>query len=175
MTSFLGEFECRLDSKSRIVLPASLKKQLPPEAEGRFVMNRGFEQHLVLYPKHDWEVISAEVNRLNLYVKKNRAFVRYFFRGATEIGLDAQSRLLLPKSLLEYAGIRDELVLFGYNNRIEVWAKQLYYELIDEEPEDFADLAEEIMGNVNAPGTPDRDRPAMPEIDISQNHRYGRH
>ena len=174
MTNFLGEFECKLDSKSRIALPAAFKKQLPPEAEGRFVMNRGFEKHLVLYPKHDWDVISAEINRLNIYVKKNRAFVRYFFRGATEIALDSAGRLLLPKSLLGYAGITSELVLFGYHNRLEVWAKEIYYDLMDDEPEDFADLAEEIMGNVNEPDGRE-DKPSLPEIDISQIHRYGRH
>ncbi|MDX1653705.1 MAG: division/cell wall cluster transcriptional repressor MraZ [Candidatus Competibacteraceae bacterium] len=149
MQAFLGEFDCRLDAKSRISLPAALKRQIPPAAQNRFVINRGFERHLVLYPMNAWEIISAEVNRLNLYVKKNRDFVRYFFRGATELKLDAQSRLLLPKRLLDYATIQDEIVLFAYGNRIEVWARELYDHTLSDEPEDFAELAEEIMGRVD--------------------------
>lgn len=147
MTNFLGEFECRLDSKSRIVLPSALQRQLPPEAEDRLVINRGFEKHLVLYPINVWQTISAQVNHLNLYVKKNREFVRYFYRGATELRLDKQNRLLLPKKLLEYAAIQEEVTLFSYHNRIEVWASELYNNLIEDEPENFASLAEDILGN----------------------------
>ena len=148
MTSLLGEFECSLDSKARIVLPAALRKQLPVEAEGRFVVNRGFEQHLVLYPLHEWRRVTAELNRLNLFVKKNREFVRYFHRGATELELDGSGRLLLPRRLLEYAGIRDTVILLAYANRIECWDVTLYENLLSDEPADFARLAEEIMGGV---------------------------
>lgn len=146
MTQFLGEYECKLDPKGRLMLPAGLKKQLSPEAQDRFVINRGFEKCLVLYPLNEWKVISDEVNQLNLYAKKNREFARYFFRGASELSLDATSRLLLPKSLLEYASIDKEIVLFAYSNRIEVWSKSNYDVLLNEEPEDFANLAEEVMG-----------------------------
>ena len=123
MTNFIGEFNCKLDAKGRVMLPAALRKQLNPEANERFVMNRGFEQCLVLYPKNEWEVISAEVNKLNQYIKKNREFIRYFYRGATELELDSNGRLLLPKRMLSYAGISKEVVLFAYGNRIEVWDK----------------------------------------------------
>ncbi|HCQ30571.1 MAG TPA: division/cell wall cluster transcriptional repressor MraZ [Flavobacteriales bacterium] len=146
MTNFIGEFNCKLDAKGRVMLPAALRKQLNPEANERFVMNRGFEQCLVLYPKNEWEVISAEVNKLNQYIKKNREFIRYFYRGATELELDSNGRLLLPKRMLSYAGISKEVVLFAYGNRIEVWDKDKYDNLLTDEPEDFADLAEEVMG-----------------------------
>jgi MraZ protein len=150
MKSFLGEFECKLDSKYRIALPAALKKQIPPQAEGRFVVNRGFEQHLALYPFNEWEIITAELRRLNLYIKKNREFVRYFHRGATELALDSAGRLLLPKRLLDYAGIKEDIILLAYSNRIECWDQALYDQLLAAEPEDFAGLAEEIMGNVDS-------------------------
>ncbi len=146
MTRFLGEYNCKLDVKGRIMLPIALKKQLMAEARERFVINRGFENCLVLYPFNEWETIIAEINQLNLYIKKNREFIRYFNRGATELSLDANSRLLLPKRLLEYADIERELVLFAYSNRIEVWAKDLYDGLLTDEPEDFSDLAEDVMG-----------------------------
>ena len=146
MTNFIGEFDCKLDAKGRLMLPASLRKQLDPAAEESFVMNRGFEKCLVLYPKNDWKYISEDVNKLNQYVKKNREFIRYFFRGATELGLDGTGRLLFPKRLMEYAGIQKEVVLFAHGNRIEIWDKKAYDNLLTDEPDDFAALAEDVMG-----------------------------
>ena len=146
MTNFIGEFDCKLDAKGRLMLPSGLRKQLDPAAQERFVLNRGFEKCLVLYPKNEWEGISSEVNKLNQYVKKNREFIRYFYRGASELELDNTGRLLLPKRLLDYAGAAKEVVLFAYSNRIEVWDKKTYEGLLTDEPDDFADLAEEVMG-----------------------------
>lgn len=154
MANFIGEFECKIDVKGRILLPAGLKKQLAPEAQEKFVVNRGFEKCLVLYPLNEWTVISTEINQLNLYTKKNRDFVRYFYRGASELSLDNTNRLLFPKQLLEYADIDKDVVLFAYSNRIEVWAKGLYDNLLTDEPEDFSQLAEDVMGN-NVKGGPD--------------------
>jgi MraZ protein len=146
MTNLIGEFECKIDAKGRFMLPAGLKKQLPPEVQDRFVINRGFEKCLVLYPQNVWKTISDEVNQLNLYNKKNRDFVRYFYRGATDMILDSANRLLLPKQLIEYAGINKEVVLFAFSNRIEIWARGSYNTLLTDEPEDFSTLAEEVMG-----------------------------
>ncbi len=146
VTNLIGEFECRLDDKSRVILPSGLKKQISPEAQDRFVINRGFENCLVLYPMNEWKGISEEINRLNLYNRKNRDFARYFYRGATELTLDNASRLLLPKSLLSYAGIVRDVVLFAFSNRIEVWSRDRYEKLMTDEPADFSLLAEEVMG-----------------------------
>lgn len=159
MTHFLGEFECRLDAKARIALPSALRKQLPPETQDRLVVNRGFEQHLTLYPFPEWQRISAELNRLNLYVKKNRDFVRYFHRGATELDLDSSGRLLLPRRLLEYAGIQDSVILLAYAHRIECWDAVRYERLLTDEPADFARLAEEIMGDMTHPVVADERPP----------------
>ena len=149
MANLIGEYKCRLDAKSRILLPAALKRQISPEAEDKFVMNRGFESCLVLYPFNEWKVIREELKKLNFYKKKDRLFMRYFQRGATELALDGNNRLLLPKSLLGYAGIEKEVVLFAYANRIEVWDTETYNNLLTDEPEDFANLAEEVMGNID--------------------------
>jgi len=146
MTNFIGEFDCKLDAKGRLMLPSGLRKQLSPDANESFVVNRGFEQCLVLYPKNDWDRISAEVNQLNQYVKKNRDFIRYFYRGATELSLDGTGRILLPKRLQEYGVLEKEVVLFAYSDRIEIWDKAAYEGLLTDEPEDFAKLAEEVMG-----------------------------
>ncbi|MBB2151597.1 division/cell wall cluster transcriptional repressor MraZ [Pedobacter gandavensis] len=151
MVQLLGEFDCKLDAKGRLMVPSSLKKQLPNvEVEG-LVINRGFEKHLVIYPKKVWEGIVEELSKLNPYEQKNREFIRYFTRGATELTLDATGRVNLPKSLLEAVGIEinTELVLACQFDKIEVWSKKAYDALFDSEPADFSKLAEEVMGNKN--------------------------
>ncbi|MDP1623484.1 MAG: division/cell wall cluster transcriptional repressor MraZ [Bacteroidales bacterium] len=148
-TNLIGEFECRLDDKSRIILPAALKKQISPEAHDKFVINRGFEGCLVLYPQDVWDETTGKMNKLNLFVKDHRQFLRAFHNGATPVSLDSQNRLLLPKSLLDYASIDKEIILFAYSDRIEVWNKKTYLDLVSGEPVDFAQLAEKVMGTPN--------------------------
>ena len=147
MSHFLGEFDCKLDAKGRMMIPSSLKKQLPEAEREGLVINRGFEKHLVIYTKKEWDQITGELSKLNLYEKKRRDFARYFTRGATELSLDSANRILFPKALMEYAGITTEVVLSCQLNKIEVWAKDAYDSQMDNEPENFANLAEEVMGN----------------------------
>ncbi|MCP4440539.1 MAG: division/cell wall cluster transcriptional repressor MraZ [Aureispira sp.] len=149
MLQFLGEYNCKIDAKGRMRMPAQLLKQLGELVQDGFVLNRGIEDCLVLYPRSAWDTISKDIQKLNMYVKKHRDFVRYFFRGATELELDSNLRLLCPKTLLDYAQIKKELVLFAYFNRIEIWSKENYEKLLAEEPSDFGALAEEVMGNLN--------------------------
>ena len=149
MVQLLGEFDCKLDAKGRLMVPSNLKKQLPNVEEEGLVINRGFEKHLVIYPKKVWQAIVEDLGKLNPYEQKTREFIRYFTRGATELTLDATGRVNLPKSLLESVGIsiNTDLVLACQFDKIEVWSKTAYEELFDQEPENFASLAEEVMGN----------------------------
>lgn len=149
MAHFLGEFECKLDTKGRMVLPAGLKRQMPEVEREGLVINRGLESHLVIYPRKEWDRIMEELSKLNTFERKTREFVRKFMRGATELSLDAASRVLIPKSLLEYAGIDGEVVLASQFNKIEVWSKKAYDAQWEDEGDDFALLAEEVMGNLN--------------------------
>lgn len=147
MSHFLGEFDCKLDAKGRMMIPSSLKKQLPEAEREGLVINRGFEKHLVIYTKREWDNITEELSKLNVYEKKSRDFIRYFTRGATELTLDSANRILFPKVLMEYAGISGEVVLSCVLNKIEVWAKDAYDFQLDNEPENFSKLAEEVMGS----------------------------
>jgi MraZ protein len=149
MVQLLGEFDCKLDTKGRMMVPSNLKKQLPNVEQEGLVINRGFEKHLVIYPKKVWEGIVEELSKLNQYEKKTREFIRFFTRGATELTLDASGRVNLPKSLLEFAGIDGEVILSCQFDKIELWSKTAYDNLLDSEPEDFSNLAEEVMGNKN--------------------------
>lgn len=150
MSYLSGEFECKLDAKGRMVLPALLKRQLAEVERDGLVINRGFEKHLVLYTKSEWEKITRKLMKLNTYKAKNRQFIRTFTRGFTEIALDSANRLNLPKPLLEYAGITSEIVLLGQFDKIEVWSKEAYDALWqNEEGADFAALAEDVMGDAD--------------------------
>jgi MraZ protein len=146
MAGFIGEFPCTVDDKGRFLLPSGLKKQVPVKEQKRFVVHRGFEKHLVMYTRKEWERISAEVNALNLYVRKNLEFVRKFNRGATEIEVDATNRLLLPKTLTEYAGIKKDIIVFAFGTRIEIWSEEEYNRMMKDDGDGFAKLAEDVMG-----------------------------
>ncbi len=151
MTNFIGEYDCKLDDKGRLMLPAGLKKQCSSSSEGKFVVNRGLENCLVLYQKQDWDTVSSKIAQLNQFVLKNRKFIRRFNNGASTLELDGVGRLLIPKKLLEYAGISKEMILFGYADKIEIWSKEAYEKMLNEE-EDFASLAEEVMGKTGGEG-----------------------
>lgn len=142
----LGEKQVALDAKGRFRIPSVLLKNLGERADVEFVVNRGFEKCLVLYPRPLWNQIRSDLDKLNLYNKRNRAFVRYFYRGATELIPDSADRVNLPKQLIEYAGAEKEIVLAPMSGRIEIWAKAEYDRMMEEEPEDFSDLAESVLG-----------------------------
>ncbi|MDA3890281.1 MAG: protein mraZ [Salinivirgaceae bacterium] len=145
MAYFIGDHTCKLDTKGRILFPAALKKQLAGGAE-RFVVKKDlFENCLVLYTNAEWErqnqLIRARTNPFN---KEHNRFVRGFSRGTAEIILDGSSRMLIPKRLLEIIGGDKEIVLSGQDSKIEIWNKQVY-DGLEEEESDFANLAEQIM------------------------------
>lgn len=143
MTSFLGEFELKMDAKKRLMLPANLKKQL--EGTDRFVINRAFDQCLNLYPFHIWQEVDTQLTKLNQFVKKERDFVRFVRGGATEILLDAQGRFVIPSRLMSYANITSELILSGNGSLIEIWDRETYDSALSIDSEDFSNLAEEVM------------------------------
>jgi MraZ protein len=144
-----GEYECKLDAKGRLIIPAALKKQIPAEAKEAFFINRGFEKCCVMYPANEWDNIAGEINKLSDYIKKEREFKRYFLRGASKLDMDTASRVLLPKPLQEYANLKGDLVLLAYGNKVEIWSKAEYDTMLSAEPEDFSALAEEVMTKRN--------------------------
>ena len=106
MIGFLGEYEATIDTKGRFLLPAGLKKQLPGDDDAEFVINRGFEKCLTLYPSKNWKPIFTEISKLNDFDPKVREFRRYFLNGATTLELDSAGRLLLPPNLKEDSWLR---------------------------------------------------------------------
>ena len=145
-TGLIGEYECRLDDKGRIIFPAPLKKQLSPEYQEKFVINRGFEGCLVIHPMDVWNEISSSVNKLNDFVEENRRFKREFNNGANVLVLDSQNRFVIPKILVPHASIDKEVILFAFGNRIELWDKSTYRKMMSMGSEEYSRLAEKVMG-----------------------------
>jgi MraZ protein len=152
MTGFLGEYEATLDVKGRFLLPAGFKKQLPEAESTRFVINRGFEKCLALYPVKNWEPLFADISSLNDFDPKVREFRRYFLNGATFVEPDSAGRLLVPPNLKAHADLDKDIVLVAAVNKIEIWDSNKYKQLFDSfSPDAFSNLAKEVM--TKQPGT----------------------
>jgi len=148
MRNLIGTYECKADAKGRVMLPAALQKQLAPMFEKGFVLKRAvFQPCLELYPMEEWEQLMQKINKLNRFNRKNNDFVRRFTAGVKVIELDTTGRLLIPKDLIGFAKINKEIVLSTAINIVEIWDKDSYEKAIDDAANDFADLAEEVMGN----------------------------
>ncbi len=130
------------------MVPSALKKQLAPMLQDGFVLKRSvFQPCLELYPMQEWNVLMQKINGLNRFKKKNNDFIRRFTAGVKMVEVDSNGRLLIPKDLVGFAGIYKEIVLSSAVNIIEIWDKDKYENTIDETSDDFAELAEEVMGN----------------------------
>jgi len=134
------------------MVPAPLKKQLP-SLESGFVLKRSvFDKCVELWPKAEWDIMMLKINGLNRFNKKNNDFIRKFMAGVKMVEVDDTGRLLITKDLIDFAGISKDLVLTSKVNIIEIWDKDLYEQSISGDDVDFADLAEEVMGNLNDDG-----------------------
>lgn len=150
MINILGTYECKADSKGRIMLPSPLKKQIAPFLKDGFVIKRSvFNKCLEIHPMSEWKKIVDQVNQLNRFVKKNNDFIRSYMSGLKIVNADSSSRVLIPKDLLEFAGLEKQIVLSSSVNIIEVWDKNEYEKSVSKSLKKFGDLAEEVMGNKN--------------------------
>lgn len=149
MLNIIGTYECKVDSKGRFALPGGLKKQLLAALNEGFVLKRSvFHQCLELYPMTEWNKEISGVNKLNRFVKKNNDFIRMFMAGVKTISLDSAGRIQIPKDLVNYSSIEHDVVLSSSVNRIEIWNKDLYEQVITNPEVDFGQLAEDVMGNI---------------------------
>lgn len=145
-----------MDAKGRFLLPSGFKKQLPEDGNAQFVMNRGIDKCLTLYPIKVWEPIIAKISQLNDFEADARRFSRRFLSGATKMELDSAGRLLVPQVLKDYAGLEKDIVLIARIDKIEIWSKKAYDELLDSYSDDpeFSKLAGQVMGRNSVAGPP---------------------
>jgi MraZ protein len=149
MISLIGEYDCKVDAKGRFMFPINLRKQLAEAFEKGFVLNRNLHQKcLVLYPISEWNKLNKKLAGLNRLIQKNDLLVRKVTGGATGVESDSAGRLLLPKSLADYAEIGSDIKVIGSNNIIEIWSKSKYEEFLNT-PVDLEQLAEDVLSGLN--------------------------
>lgn len=150
MTGFKGKYDHTVDDKGRVSLPAKIRKALSPEANDSFVITRGYENSLVLYPLDAWNRYEEQMRTgLNTHREEDRLFIRMIMMWAQEVSLDRQARLMIPKELTEIAGITTQVVIIGALEKIELWSPE-YFRAYNER---FADttyeaVAARVMGGV---------------------------
>ena len=150
LLNLIGTYDCKADVKGRVMVPASLKKQLASVAVSGFVIKRAvFQPCLELYPMEEWQKLMDKMGELNRFNRKNNDFIRRFTAGVRTVEMDVSGRLNIPKDLMLFAGIGKELVVSSAINIVEIWDKQKYEQAIDDAANDFADLAEEVMGDAS--------------------------
>ncbi|MDB5192508.1 MAG: cell division protein MraZ [Segetibacter sp.] len=143
--SFLGEFEATLDTKGRFLIPAGFKKQLK-EGENTFVLNRGLEKCITLYPMDVWEPLSKQINSLNQFDPNVRRFTRQFLGGATEVEMDGAGRMLLPQTLKEHADLQKDIIMVAVGDKVEIWDATKYKKFFEDfSPHEFSALAAQVM------------------------------
>lgn len=150
MLNLIGTYNCKADSKGRVMVPSDLKKQLATVAPSGFVIKRAvFQPCLELYPMEEWQQLMQRVSKLNRFNRKNNDFIRRFTAGVRTVEMDTAGRLNIPRDLMDFASIEKEIVVSSAINIVEIWDKTNYEKAIDDAANDFADLAEEVMGDVN--------------------------
>lgn len=147
MRNFIGTFECKIDDKGRLKIPSLLAKQMENFGDETFVVKRSvFQPSLEVYPLTRWDLLMEKVNKLNRFVKKNADFIRIFTAGVKTVELDKAGRIHISKDLTVFAGLEKEIVLTSAGDFFEIWDKEAYEKVISADLENFAILAEEVMG-----------------------------
>ncbi|MDB5083425.1 MAG: cell division/cell wall cluster transcriptional repressor MraZ [Bacilli bacterium] len=138
---FMGEFQHNIDDKGRLIIPAKFRESLGED----FVVTRGLDQCLFVYPQSEWEILEGKLKTLPLTRADARAFSRFFFSGATEGEFDKQGRVTLPTHLRDYAGLQKDCVVIGVSNRVEIWSKEAWGDYSLDAADSFAAIAEKLV------------------------------
>ncbi|MEF3310357.1 division/cell wall cluster transcriptional repressor MraZ [Paenibacillus sp. GYB004] len=138
---FMGEYQHSVDDKGRMIVPAKFREALG----AAFIVTRGLDNCLFVYPKEEWAVLEQKLKSLPLMKADARAFTRFFFSGATECELDKQGRINIPRNLCEYAKLDKDCVVLGVSNRVEIWSKQVWESYYEQSEESFNEIAEKLV------------------------------
>ncbi|MEC0369941.1 division/cell wall cluster transcriptional repressor MraZ [Paenibacillus chibensis] len=138
---FMGEFQHSIDDKGRLIIPAKFRELLGSS----FVITRGLDQCLFVYPMNEWSILEQKLKSLPLMKSDARAFTRFFFSGATECEWDKQGRVNLPGNLRQYAKLDKECVVLGVSNRVEIWSKDTWETYFQQSEGAFNEIAEKLV------------------------------
>jgi MraZ protein len=145
MTFFTSEFETKLDTKGRLVLPARIKAQLPSEEGNELVIRRGFEPCLIIYPMVEFKKVFSKISGLSEFNEEYRKLQRNFFSGTATVELDANGRFVIPRNMLGYAQLEKDLILIGMGNKVEVWNPSIYEKHLIKDSSELSKLAEKYL------------------------------
>ncbi|CUH94027.1 hypothetical protein P22_0089 [Propionispora sp. 2/2-37] len=137
----MGEFLHSVDNKGRLILPAKFREEIGDS----FVVTKGLDTCLFVYTKEEWSNLENKLKQLPLAKTEARAFVRFFFAGASELECDKQGRFLLPVNLREYAKLDKDVVIIGVSSRIEIWSKDVWDDYNEQIGPTVADIAENLV------------------------------
>jgi len=146
MIQLLGEYDCKVDAKGRVRVPSGLAKQLMESCSNSFILNRALQPHITLFPKSVWDAESKKVNALSDFDEKGLNFKRWWYSGVSLTSMDAADRILIPKKLMEYAGITNEVTMIAVNDRIEIWSSEAYQKQMNQNPQEMLSFAESLLG-----------------------------
>ena len=145
MTFFTSEYESKLDTKGRIVLPAKIKAQLPSGEGDELVIRRGFELCLIIYPMVEFKKVFSKISGLSEFNEEYRKLQRNFFSGTATVELDTNGRFVIPRNMLSYAQLEKDLILVGMGNKVEVWNPSIYEKHLIKDPSELSKLAEKYL------------------------------
>jgi len=145
MTFFTSEFESKLDTKGRLVLPSRIKAQLPEGGGHELVVRRGFEPCLIIYPMVEFKKVFSKISGLSEFNEEYRKLQRNFFSGTATVELDANGRFVIPKNMLAYAQLDKDVILIGMGNKVEVWNPSIYEKHLIQDPGELSKLAEKYL------------------------------
>jgi MraZ protein len=145
MAFFTSEYDCKLDAKGRLVLPARIKASLPDSSGSELVIGLGFEKCLVVYPLQEFKKIYSKVAGLSEFNPEYRRLQRNFFRGNSVVELDNSGRFLIPKSMLNYAQLKKSVTVVGMGNKVELWNPELYQEQLYKDQTEFSENVQKFL------------------------------
>ena len=142
---FYGEFEHTIDRKGRLIIPAKFRQALQANTVATLFVTRGLDGCLFVFGEAEWRLHEARFKQISFTKSEGRRFNRMFFSGATEVTPDGLGRILIPKSLKEFATINEDVVVVGVSSRFEIWAKEKWREFYEASRQSFEDVAERVL------------------------------
>lgn len=139
---FMGEYHHTIDEKGRITLPSKIREQLGYD----FVITRGLDQCLFVYPRSDWNRIIDTYKSLP-NTKDARNFMRFFLSGAAEVNFDKQGRINVASPLIKYASLEKDCIIIGVNDHLEIWSEEIWNKFMEENEENFTEIADNLFSN----------------------------
>lgn len=147
MACIKGSYKYSVDSKGRVNIPARMRKVLSDDIRDNYIITRGFDKCLYVFPLDEWAKVENELRKLSNYNTKHRLFSRLVLEMASDVQLDSQARITIPSNLREYAEIKNEVFIIGTFDKIELWNPQIYSDYINNQTETYESVAEKVMMN----------------------------